>query len=142
MIQNKLYSEILQEFQLADTRDKKISVLRKYDHPRLRTFFELVYDNTVVFDTPVPEYRPAQEPVGLNWTYLHMEVAKLYRFIKDHPARSNTSEEKRKQLLLVILESLHKDEAELLLKLFKKDLGIKYLTPNILKEAYPGIQID
>jgi hypothetical protein len=42
-------------------------------------------------------------------------------------------------LLVVLLESLHKDEAGLLVNLFKKDLGVKYLTKQVVMEAFPGI---
>ena len=48
---------------------------------------------------------------------------------------------KQKELLLVLLESLHKDEAEILVKLLQKKLNIKFLTPSIVKEAYPGINV-
>jgi hypothetical protein len=41
--------------------------------------------------------------------------------------------------LVVILESLHKDEAALLVKLLKKNLGIKHLNLNLVIEAFPGI---
>ena len=88
----------------------------------------------------IPKYRPAIEPAGLNSTYLSTEVTKLYRFIVGHPMRPDgLSDTKKRQLLLVILESLYKDEAELLCKLIKKDLGVKYLTMNLVLEAFPGM---
>jgi hypothetical protein len=43
--------------------------------------------------------------------------------------------------MIVILEALHKDEADLLARVLKKDIGIKYLTPKICKEAFPDIDI-
>jgi hypothetical protein len=49
------------------------------------------------------------------------------------------SSTKQKQLLAVILESLHKDESALLVKLLKKNLGIKHLNLNLVLEAFPGI---
>jgi hypothetical protein len=95
-----------------------------------------------VFDVEPPAYRPSTEPAGLNFAYLDSEIPKLYRFIKDHPKRSaDLKEKKQKQLLVVILEALHKDEADLMVKMFKKDLGIKYLTPKIVKESFPDIDI-
>lgn len=137
----KLYSEIFDEYQKANTKEDKIQVLRKYDHPIFRTFFQFLYKKGIVFDVDVPAYRPAPEPAGLNWTYLDMEIPKLYRFIKDHPNRTNLTPEKKKSLLVVVLESLHKDEAEILVNLIKKDLGIKYLTPKIVQEAFPGLDL-
>lgn len=137
-----LYSEILDEFDKAETRADKIAVLRKHDHPRLREFFWYAFSEEVQFDVQVPKYKPAVEPAGLNMSYLHMEVPKLYRFVINHPKRTPGLNGSRQQNLLIgILESVHKDEAEILVKLINKDLKIKYLTANIVKEAYPGINL-
>lgn len=140
----KLYTEILEEFDKAPNRAEKIAVLRKYDHPRLREFFFMVYNPGVEFDVQIPNYRPANEPAGLNYTYLDIEVPKLYRFIKGHPRLEGSvlTEKKKTELLVTVLESLHKDEAALLCKVIKdKDVGVKYLTPRILVEAYQHINI-
>jgi len=141
----KLYSEIFGEFEKADTRVQKIDILRKYDHPRMRLFFQFLFSPRIVFDVDIPDYRPAVEPAGLNWTYLDTEVIKLYRFIENNVfgnQRTNITPERKKSLLITVLESLHKDEAVILVNLLKKDLGIKYLTPNIVSEAFPGIDLS
>ena len=140
----KLYSEILADFDTAPTRADKIAVLRKYDHPRLRSFLAMVYNPNIKFQVEIPEYRPAVEPAGLNYTYLDIEVPKLYRFIPGHPKLEGAvlDEKRKKSLLTTALESLHKDEAELLVKaITKKDLDVKYLKARIIKEAYPDINI-
>ena len=140
----KLYSEILADFDTAPTRADKIAVLRKNDHPRLRSFLAMVYNPNIKFQVEIPEYRPAVEPAGLNYTYLDIEVPRLYRFIPGHPKLEGAviDEKKKKSLLTTTLESLHKDEAELLVKaITKKDLDVKYLTARIIKEAYPDINI-
>ena len=134
-----LYSEIFEHFENADTKAKRIEVLKKYDHKSFRDFLVLAFNPHVKFDMEIPEYRPSIEPAGLNHTYLDMEVSKLYRFIENHPKRTNTTEKKRKQLLTVILEALHKDEAELLVRLFNKDLKVKFLTSKLIQEAYPDL---
>jgi hypothetical protein len=140
MISDILYSEIFDEFNKATNKAERIAVLRKYDHPRFREFLRIAFDTTIKFDVEVPKYRPAVEPAGLNFTYLSSEVVKLYRFITGHPKRpSGFTPLKQKQLLTVILESLHKDEAELLVKLIKGDIDIKYLTKNLVLEAFPGL---
>lgn len=140
MISNKLYSEIFDEFSREDTKAGRIAVLRKYDHPRFREFLIYAFNPAIQFDVEIPKYKPAIEPAGLNFTYLDTEMPKMYRYIKGHPMRADgLSPNKQKQLLLVTLESLHKDEAELMVKLIKKDLGVKFLTKNLVEEAYPGI---
>lgn len=140
MISDILYSEIFDEFNKATTKAERLAVLRKYDHPRFRDFLKIAFDPNIKFDVEIPRYRPAVEPAGLNFTYLSSEVAKFYRFIANHPKRqSGLTPLKQKQLLVVILESLHKDEAELLVRLIKGDIGIKYLTSNLVTEAFPGL---
>jgi len=139
MISDILYSEIFTEFNKATTKAERLAVLRKYDHPRFREFLKYAFNPNVKFDVEVPRYRPAVEPAGLNFTYLSSEVTKFYRFIVGHPKRpAGLTPQKQKQLLLVVLESLHKDEAEILVRLIKGDIDIKYLTLNLVSEAYPG----
>ncbi len=140
MAADRLYSEIFEEFDKAKNKQERIAVLRKYDHPRFREFLNYAFNKFVKFDVEIPNYRPAIEPAGLNSTYLSTEVTKMYRFIEGHPQRpEGLSDLKKKQLLTVILESLHKDEADLMCKLIKKDLGVKYLTMNLVLEAFPGM---
>lgn len=142
MSAEKLYSEIFEEFDKAPTKQERINVLRKHDHIRFRSFLVAAFNPGIQFEVEVPNYRPAKEPAGLNFSYLDIEMNKLYRFVKNHPAKpEGLTPQKQKQLLLVILESLHKDEAELLVRLIKKDLGIKFLTPNLVKEAFPDINV-
>ena len=139
MISDILYSEIFAEFDKATTKAERLAVLRKYDHPRFREFLKYALSPNVKFDVEIPKYRPAVEPAGLNFTYLSSEVTKFYRFIVGHPKRpAGLTPQKQRQLLLVILESLHKDEAQILVNLIKGDIGIKYLTLNLVTEAYPG----
>jgi hypothetical protein len=140
MIKNKLFFEIFDEFEKAETKADRIAVLKKYDDPRLRTFLIYSLEPTIEFDVEIPNYRPAVEPAGLNFTYLDNEMPKAYRFVKNHESRpAGLTPEKQKSLLVVILESLHKDEAELFVRMLKKDLDIKHLTKKLVQEAYPGI---
>jgi hypothetical protein len=45
---------------------------------------------------------------------------------------------KKTKLLKVVLEALHPSESELLLKMLKKNLGIKGLTTKLIQEAISG----
>jgi hypothetical protein len=137
-----LFSEILKLFDEAQTRKEKIAVLQKNGTNPFQEFLLATFHPQVTFDVEVPNYRPSPEPAGLNYSYLHNEMSKMYRFIVGHPKRSpNLTGKKQSQLLVVILESLHKDEAELLVKMFKKDLDIKYLTAQIVRESFPNLNI-
>lgn len=139
MIKNKLISEILDEINAASNRAECIDILRKYDVVRFRQFLQIVHGN-VKWIKP-PNYRPAPEPAGLNYTYLSNEVDKLYRFVENHPEAINISDDRKRQLLVVILESLHSSEADILVRLMNGDFEYGYLTPKLIKEAYPDIVI-
>jgi hypothetical protein len=137
MIQGKLFSEIFDEFQNATTKQERISVLKKYDHPTFRKLLYYIFDPKIKFDAPIPKYRPAPEPAGLNYTYLDLEVDRLYRFIKDDPKRpEGLTADKQKQLLVVVLESLHVDEAEILVQIMSNKFNVPYLTKGLITEAF------
>ena len=80
----KLYSEIFDEFEQLPSRKERVQFLKKHSAKDFTTFLELSFNKDVQFDIEaLPNtYRPALEPAGLNYTYLNLEVPKLYRFIK------------------------------------------------------------
>ena len=87
-------------------------------------------------------YRPAKEPAGLNYAYLDTQMPKMYRFIKGHPMRpEGFTAEKTTQQILVMVESLHKDEAAIILDVLQKKFKVKHLTANLVKEAFPNLII-
>lgn len=138
----KLYSEILEDFEKAPTRAEKVAVLKKNDHYFLREFFIIALNPGIKIDVQIPEYKPSIEPAGLNHTYLDQEMRRMYLYIVGHPKRpAGLTADKQTKQLSTTLQSLHRDEAELLVKMLKKDLGVKYLTAKLVAEAYPGIQV-
>jgi hypothetical protein len=140
MIKDKIFSEIFDEFAKAQNKQERLAVLKRYDTQTFRNFIFYAFSAKIKFDVDVPNYRPAPEPAGLNYTYLSIELDKLYRFIKDHPRRpKELSPDKQKQLLVVVLESLHKDEAEILVKVLKRKFEVPFLTPTLIQEAFPGL---
>ena len=140
MIKNKLMFEILDEFENAKTESERIAVLQKYDTHQFRHFLKNALDTTVEYDVEVPQYRPAPEPAGLNFTYLSMEMDKMYRFIKGHPSRAEGLKTvKQKQLLVVLLESLHEREAEILVQILHKKFKVNFLTQKLIQKALPGM---
>ena len=142
MSSNKLYSEILEDFEKAPTKAEKIAVLQKHNHYALREFFIIAMHPEIKIDVEIPEYTPAIEPAGLNHTYLDQEMRRMYLYIVGHPKRAEgLTPEKQSKQLATTLKSLHKDEASLLVKMLRKNLGVKGLTPKLVAEAFPDIQI-
>lgn len=138
-----LYSEIFEQFGATKTKEEKINLLRKNGDPRFKFFLQLMLNPTVEFDVVLPlKYRHAVEPAGLNFAYLDTEMNKMYRFIKNHHMRpEGFTAEKTTSQLQVILEALHKDEAAIFAQLIQKKFKVKGLTPALVKEAFPDLDI-
>ena len=49
--------------------------------------------------------------------------------------------EKTTQQILVMVESLHRDEAAIILDVLQKRFKVKHLTANLVKEAFPDLAI-
>ncbi len=140
-----LFSEIIEEFNKANGREARVAVLQKYGvNPWFREFLNYAFNPRIRFDIgQIPTYKPAPEPAGLNFTNLSNEFRRLYIFVDGHPKRTAKLDAKHEERILnVLLSSLHKDEAELLVKLFSKNLGVKYLTARIVKEAFPNMPFE
>jgi hypothetical protein len=137
-----LYSEIFEKFETLSTRAEKIEYLRKVANKPFIEFLTGAFNPNVQFDVDIPNYRQSFDPAGLSMTYLDSEMQRLYRFVVGHPRRAeNLSAKKKTELLLVVLESLHKDEAKLLVDLLTKKVKVKGLTPKLVHEAFPEIYV-
>lgn len=142
MNSNLMYHEVIELFQKTEKRSEKIEVLRKHADANFLQFLKLAFDPKIVFDVEIPVYRPSIIPAGLNDMYLHNEIQKMYRFIKNHPRRAEgLTSSKQKSLLIFLLESLHKDEADLLVRCMNKELRVPFLTPKLIKEAFPNLDL-
>lgn len=142
MSSNLMYHEIVELFQKTEKRSEKIEVLRKHADVNFVNFLKMAFDPRIVFDVEIPSYNPSIIPAGLNDLYLHSEIQRMYRFIKDHPRRpQGLTAAKQKSLLISVLESLHKDEADLMIRCINKDLKVPFLTPKLIKEAFPDLDL-
>lgn len=137
-----LYSEIFEKFETLSSRTEKIDYLRKVGNKPFVEFLTGVFNPNVQFDVKIPDYRPSFDPAGLSMTYLDAEMQRIYRFVVGHPRRAeNLTDRKKSELLLVVLESLHKDEAKLLVELLTKKVKVKGLTAKLVHEAFPEIYV-
>ena len=142
MNSNLMYHEVFELFQKTEKRSEKIQVLKNHADGNFLSFLKMSFDPRIVFDVEIPEYTPSILPAGLNDLYLHSEIQRMYRFIKDHPRRpQGLTSAKQKSLLTSVLESLHKDEADLMIRCINKDLKIPFLTPKLIKEAFPDLDL-
>ena len=79
--------EIFDQFELLTTREQRIFYLRKHCNTKqYKEFFYFAFSSEKkLIDIDVPEYRPAIEPEGLTYSYLHNEMDRIFLFVENHP---------------------------------------------------------
>ena len=137
---NPFQSEILDLVSKQRTKAKKIEVLREYRNDALVSLLIWNYDDTCFSALPEGEvpYKPNDAPAGTEHTSLRQEVRHFYNFIQGgNPGLSKT---RREAIFIQILETLHPDEAQLLVTTKDKCLQEFYnLSQETIAEAYPDI---
>jgi hypothetical protein len=139
MIKN-LY-ELFDAFTAADTKDAKRQLLLNNNSKVLMECLQLAFDPKYQFYyTKMPtEYIVPHTLPGVRFAGLETEMRRLYLFQKGNPTADLLSEKKRLELFLQIAESLEPREAEVLINIMKKDLGVKGLTAKFVKDTFPGL---
>ena len=138
---NLLISEVLQKAHAAKTKDKKISILQNNASDVLMSLFIINFDDSVTTRIPpgdVP-YRKNDAPKGTEHTVLNKEGKKLYYFCQG--GADHLPQPKIEQMYIAMLEGLHADEAEVVVKAINGTLHKKYrITQATVKEAFPSIE--
>lgn len=141
MSSNKNIYEVFDEFKKAKTKEERLSVLRNNDSWALKNVLMGAFHPDVKFVIKkIPEYRQVQTPVGFAYNHITDALGKVYLFMENNPKVSpNLTLERKEQLLIQILESLEKHEAEVFANMIKKDLKVPHLTAKLANEAFPGL---
>ena len=135
-----LISEVLQKAHNAKTKAEKIKILQQHNTPALRMVFIINYDESIVSLMPEgsPPFNKNEAPAGTEHTHLEHEARLLHHFFK---GGSDLKPMKREQMFIQLLEGLHPDEAEVIIKAKDKQLGKRYkVTKATVSEAFPEIQ--
>ena len=133
--------EIFDEFELAKTKQERIDVLRKNYSPTLDEVIRLAFHpefEWLVKEMP-EEYKVPDTLPGISHAKLSTELRRLYLFQKGNPTAERLTKQKQKELLLQLLESIEPREAEVVIGIFNKDLGVRGLTLKFVQEVFPNI---
>jgi len=134
--------EVLDEFEQADGKKAKMGVIERNLTPTLVKVLELAYHPQIewlIKEMPEEYKIPTDMMPGITRTQLAAELRRMYLFRKNDPTAEKLGPQKRKQLLLQMLESLEPREAEVIIGIFNKDLGVKGLNYKFVKEAFPKL---
>ena len=137
---NPLQSEILQAVSSAKTKAAKINLLKEYRNPALVSLLIWNFDESI--KSAIPEgdvpYTPSDKPIGDGVSRLVSQQRMFYNFVEG--GNVDLTRTRREALFIELLESLHKEEAELLCLVKDKEIGKKYrITRNVVAEAYEDI---
>jgi hypothetical protein len=135
--------EIFDEFDRADGKKEKIQVLQNNMNNVLAGVLQLAFNpNIDWYIKELPDnYSPKEIPGGMSYARLSTELRKLYLFQKGNPTADKLTEKKREQLLVEYLDNLEPREAEVIMGIFNKDLGVKGLNAKFIKENFPQLAI-
>lgn len=138
-ITNMRVDDIFDRVAEAKTRKEKIEVLRKYNNRGLRDVLKGAFDDSVQFNLPEgepPYTRGSETSYG---TTLLKQSKRFKYFVK---ARGQEKANlKIERMYIRMLESLHPNEARIVLWMKDKELSGKYkgLTKKLASDAFPGL---
>ena len=135
--------EVFDEFEKAKTKQQKVEVLRKNYSRTLEEVLILAFHpkaEWLVKEMPHTYKVPDTIP-GVSYSSINAELRRFYLFQKGNPQAEALSVKRREEILVQILESLEPREAEVIIGIFQKDLGVKGLTYKFVKEAIPNIPL-
>ena len=134
--------EVLDEIEEASSKKEKMVAIERNLSKTLVQVFELAYHPQYEWlfeEMPENYIVPTNTLPGISRVQLSTEIRKLYMFRKGEPTAERLGSQKRNQLLLQLLESLEPREAEVIIGIFKKDLGVNGLNYKFIKEAFPNL---
>lgn len=134
--------EIFDEFENAKTKNQKMDVIGKNLSTTLVKVLELAYHPQYQWKVKeLPENYKVPNDVlpGITYDSLNLQLRRLYLFREGDSTAESLSEKRRNELLVQMLESIEPREAEVILGIFQKDLGVKGLDYKFVKEAFPNL---
>ena len=117
----KMISEVLQKAAELKTKKEKIAYLRDNNSRPLRNILAGAFDPSIQFLLPegTPPYRKDDAPKGYEPSNLY-KVSKYFKYFDVGGIGERLTAAKREKMFINCLESLHPDEAELVLLIFHK----------------------
>jgi hypothetical protein len=133
--------EVFEEFAKADSKQDKINVLANNWTPTLKLVLQLAYRPEMEWkfkDYPKRYKKPDTKP-GISYATLDTELKRLYMFRVGNETAEKLTEKRAEEILMVLLESLEPLEADVVIGIFKKDLGVKGLTYKFIRDNIPDV---
>lgn len=133
-----MLSEIIKKTCELKTREEKVAWLKQNNSRPLQDILIAMYDKKKIkflIPNTEPPYTPSQ--AHENQGALFREARKLKYFVQGFGGE-NVAKIKREQIFIDMLETVHRDDAKLLIDMIKQQ-GYKGLTVKVINEAFGNI---
>jgi len=136
----KLISEVLTEASKITKKADRAAYLQKNSSPALRDVLRIAFDNDVVslLPTGAPSYEKDDAPAGHEFLNLQKGHRRFKYFFKG-PVANDTPALRREGMFLSFIESLHGEEAEMIIAAKDKKLKYKGITKKFVQETFPNL---
>jgi hypothetical protein len=134
--------EIFDDFESAKNKKEKMQVIEKNLSQTLVDILKLTYHPNFKWKIKeLPENYKVPNDIlpGITYDSLNAQIRRLYLFLEGNSTAESISDKRRTELLIQMLESIEPREAEIILGIFQKDLGVKGLDYKFVKEAFPDL---
>ena len=133
--------EMLDDIDAAPTKKLKMVALQNNLCKVLADVFMLTYHpgyQWLISELP-HTFQFSDIPPGMGYMQLSTELRKFYLFRRGDPGAAAISEKRRQEILYLLLKSLEPREAEVVMGIFRKDLGVNGVDYNFIKGAFPNM---
>jgi hypothetical protein len=134
--------EVFDEFDEAKNKKERMNVIQKNLSNTLVKVLEMAYHPNIqwkVSELPHNYKLPTDTLPGITYDSLESQLRRMYVFSQGNETAEKLTPKRREELLSQILDSIEPREAEIILGIFQKDLGVKGLDYKFIKEAFPNL---
>lgn len=135
---NPLIYEILEAAGKARSKAEKIKILKDHDSWALRDVLRASYDLKVEFLIPdgEPPYTP-NKPESIPSNLLRKNVD--FKYIVKGGIREEMPAFKREKIYIGLLESIHPEDAKVVINMVNRKKPGNGITEKVVKEAFPNL---
>jgi hypothetical protein len=133
--------EVFEELEAAPHKEAAKAILFYNMTPGLKGVLRANFHPGIKFVIDeVPSYRESDVPIGMGQTSIHKEINRVYIFEQNNPrVDPNLTLERKKLILVQILEALEAKEAKIFSDMLLKRIKVKHLNKKLIEEVFPDI---
>lgn len=133
--------EIFDEFRAVSMKQDRLDALVRNDSWALRQVLLGAFHPDIKFTvTKIPEYKNEDIPAGMSYGNMNDALSRVYLFVEgNNRVPEGLTEQRKTEILIQILETLEKEEAQVFANMLLKNLKVPHLTAKLVNEAFPGL---